>query len=143
MGAGRRVLRLATKEVANMASSRSSWARWAVAAVALVSALGVAVLALASTARADPWWAETTQTSVVAGDSAVPDALDRYLGNQQRPTVQVILPAAPAESGFQFDWANIAIGVGIALAAAFVVTSAFVVARHGGHGGPGRPVAHG
>jgi hypothetical protein len=132
-----------SKEVTTMASSRWGWARWAVAGVAAASVLCVVGLVSTRTARADPWWAETTQTSVVAGDSAAPDALDRYLDNQQRPIVQVTVPVASAESGFQLDWANIAIGVGAVLVAGLVVTSAVVVTRHGGHGGPGRPVPHG
>jgi hypothetical protein len=67
--------------------------------------------------------------------------LDRYLGNQ---AVRVVTPApAATDAGFQLDWANIGIGVGAVLVAALVVASAVAVVRHGGHGGPGRPVPHG
>jgi len=130
-----------------MVSSRADLARRAVAGAAAVIALCVGALTVSSAAQADPWWAETTQASVSAGETAVPDALDRYVANLQGPLVVSVLtpvPAASADSGFQIDWANIGIGVGAALVGAVVVASAVVVGRHGRHhGGPGRPVTHG
>jgi hypothetical protein len=124
-------------------SSRANRARWAVAGFAAALALCTAALVAATSARADPWWAETTQATVTAGTGPA-DALDRYLATQSRPIVQTItVPATPADTGFQVDWANIAIGVGVAAVAVLAVMSAVVAARHGGHGGPGRPVTHG
>ena len=123
-----------------MASSRSNRARWAVLGLAVL-VLCVAGLAAAASARADPWWAETTQATVPA-QAGPADAIDRYLDNQQQPIVKtVVVPAA--DSGFQVDWANIGIGVGVAAVVGLVVFSAAAVVRHGGHGGPGRPVMHG
>ena len=126
-----------------MASSRSGWARLAVAGFVAAFSLCVAALVVTTSARADPWWAETTQASVTAG-SGPADALDRYLDTQRQTIVQTItVPAQSTDSGFQVDWANIGIGVGAAAVAVLAVMSAVVVARHGGHGGPGRPVTHG
>lgn len=126
-----------------MASSRWGRAGWAVAALAVL-ALSAAALVAATSARADPWWAETTQAPAVTTPSGPPDALDRYLGTQQQPIVQTItVPAAAADTGFQIDWANIGIGVAAAVVAVLAVMSVVVVVRHGGHGGPGRPVMHG
>ena len=109
-------------------------------------ALCVGALAVSSAAQADPWWAETTQASLSAGATAVPDALDRYVANLQGPLVVSVItpaPAASVDTGFQVDWANIGIGVGAALVGILVVGSAVAVGRHGHHGGPGRPVTHG
>jgi hypothetical protein len=126
-----------------MASSFSGRARWVVAGLAAAVTLCLAALVATSSARADPWWAETTQTSVTTGGGA-PDVLDRWIGNQQAPAVQVVtVPVGTADSGFQVDWASIGIGVGAVLVVALAVASAFVAVRHGGHGGPGRPIAPG
>jgi hypothetical protein len=124
-----------------MASSRSRWVRWAVPGLAAL-ALCVAALVAATSARADPWWAETTQAAVTAGAGPA-DALDRYLANQERPIVQNVIVPSAADNGFQFDWANIGIGVGVAAVVVLAGLSAVAVVRHGGHGGPGRPVMHG